>query len=642
MSRGEIIAFGGDPLKLDLPPVAASLLLNRDTARAYAFLSIPGNLRQQYHFACSNWARAYPLLADKLSPAWKKKFYHWIAVYAEARRPYDDSSAHSRLTYTHHLVGQPGELLGGNAFDGGTENHKTMWRTSALLYSQILPDTSRISGYTVKEGEKLTKEMLHHYLKRLLYVGNGEYDSNVYYPYTIKSFMNLYDFSPDPETRQLAKFALDYFFATYGLKIVDGAIAGAQKRGYLTYKDEDMMEIMQWAFFDDTSRDMDSVTTTLHEATTSYRPNKVIWNIAKKQVPIPFEAKIARPFYHMDRPFSFAESYYAQQDFALGNIQMTIVDNPNQQMVWSLVARGNEGPLCFSGGQPLRKSTSGHSPYTQTMQHKSTLILLTAPTAQAVADTSAIAKTYKNTQRENLWILPASEQPNDFEVSHRQLYGKDKLHGMQAPDTLNAPALFRFWQQSAGSASSWFYFPKHLRPLLVDGNYFIETDHTYLAILPIGRQHAVVNPSDDVVQRLGNDAIRKFFERYGVLAFFGQRSGYVLEVVDKSRYGTLEAFAIALKKHCELDLRRLNKSTVAYHSINGDKLLMQYQPTGLRCKATINGIVQDWDNYTSGAVYDSPYLKVKDGKMHVSDGQSAYVVDFTGDLPIWKMDNQIK
>ena len=124
------------------------------------------------------------------------------------------------LSRPHNLVGEEGKLLGGNSFDGGTENHKTMWRTSALLYSQICPDSAKVSGYTPREAERLSKEMLRDYLRRILQVGNGEYDSEVYYPHSIQAFLNLYDFSPDPETRLLAKFALDYYFVTYGLKSI--------------------------------------------------------------------------------------------------------------------------------------------------------------------------------------------------------------------------------------------------------------------------------------------------------------------------------------------------------------------------------------------------------------------------------------
>jgi hypothetical protein len=108
------------------------------------------------------------------------------------------------------------------------------------------------------------------------------------------------------------------------------------------------MEQMQWGFFDHTSRDMQHAEVTIQQATTSYRPNRIIWNIVRKNLQLPFEANMSRPFYHMDRPFAFAETFYCSKSFALGNVQMTIVDNPNQQMVWSLVAEGVEGPLCFS------------------------------------------------------------------------------------------------------------------------------------------------------------------------------------------------------------------------------------------------------------------------------------------------------
>jgi hypothetical protein len=174
--------------------------------------------------------------------------------------------------------------------------------------------------------------MLRDYMKRILVTGNGEYDSQVYYPHSIEGFLNLYDFSPDEETRQLAKFILDYYFVTYGLKVIDGTIAGAQKRGYLTNASANEMEQMQWGFFDHTSRDMQHAEVTIQQATTSYRPNRIIWNIVRKNLQLPFEANMSRPFYHMDRPFAFAETFYCSKSFALGNVQMTIVDNPNQQM----------------------------------------------------------------------------------------------------------------------------------------------------------------------------------------------------------------------------------------------------------------------------------------------------------------------
>ena len=634
-NMGEILAFGGDPLKYDLPPATAALLLDKSNQRARSFLSIPGNLRQQYHFACKNWARFYPLLKDEMGEVWTQKFYHWVSAYSEYRRPSDGNRQWLSLSKAHNLVGEVGELLGGNTLDGGTENHKAMWRTSALLYSQLFPNTAKISGFSVKEAEKLTTEMIRDYLKRVLYTGNGEYDSQVYYPHSIEAFLNLYDFSPDPETKQLAKLALDYYFATYGLKVIDGTIAGAQKRGYLADVMPNEMENMQWGFFGNTSRNMENTVVTIQQATTTYRPNKIIWNITNKKLQLPFEARMSRPFYHMDRAHAFAETYYCSDSYAMGNVQMTIVDNPNQQMVWSMVAEGTDGPLCFSGGHPLRGSTSGHSPYTQTLQSGGTLMLLTAPTAKVDTDT-LLAPNYTQKARPNLWHLPKDEQGLNFEIRNRQKYGSKPLHEITPPKVESLKEITEFWQDSKGSASSWFYFPKELQPQFIDGIYFFEANRTLLAVLPLTDKHFIVNVNQELVKKLPAKSGGRFFKRYGVIAFAGQVSGYVIESAEKKNYENLGAFATAVRKKTSLDLSKLKSDyEIHYTTIGGDKVNMSYQPAGLRCKATINGVEQNWNNHTQGAVYDSPYIKVKNGVMEIRDGREGYRVDFTGNLPKW-------
>ncbi|WP_157637982.1 hypothetical protein [Flexithrix dorotheae] len=633
--KGKITAFGGDPMKYELPPAAASILLNKELKLTKAFLSIPGNLRQQFHFACNNWARAYPLIKNEMGEEWEADFFYWISIYTENRKPSDGHRELLGLSKPHDLVGEKGELLGGNAFDGGTENHKTMWRTSALLYSQLLPDSAKISGYAVEEARELTKEMLRDYVKKLLYVGNGEYDSNVYYPYSIEGFLNLYDFSTDAEIKALAKAALDYYFATYGLKLVDGAIAGAQKRGYLTNKNPDKMEQLQWGFFDDTSRKMENSTASLHQTTTTYRPNEIIWNITRKELKLPFEAKMSRPFYHMDKAHAFAETFYADENFAIGNIQMTIVDNPNQQMIWSVVAKGTDKPLCFSGGHPMRGSTSGHSPYTQTLQSKGTLLLLSAPTQKIQADT-LIAPKYATQNRENLWILPESEQPKNYETGHRQKYGAAPLHVVEPPANQSVSEISRFWQESKGGAASWFYFPNSLSPQLIDNTYYFEANEVYLAVKPLSEKHFVVKPDTEVINKLKSKEEKTFFRTYGLISFPGEISGYVVEVVAKNEFRSLEDFAQKLAQKRKLELSENDGVSLNYKSIYGDRLEMDYQPQGLRCKGKINGKIQNWDDFTGGAIYQSPYINVGNGIMRVSDGNKSYQVDFTGDNPIWK------
>jgi len=635
--KAEILSFGGDPLKYDLPPATATLLLNPEDQLAKAFLSIPGNLRQQYHFACKNWARFYPMLANKMGEEWISEFMKYVAEYTEGRRPSDGPDRELKpLANAHNLVGQAGYLLGGNPLDGGTENHKTMWRTSALLYSQLFPETAKISGYPVKEAEQLTKEMLRDYLKRLLINGNGEYDSQVYYPHSIEGFLNLYDFSPDEETRLLAKFALDYYFVTYGLKVIDGGIAGAQKRGYLTGASSSEMETMLWAFFNNTSRNMEGESVTIQQATTSYRPNQVIWNIVNKKLKSPFEAKMSRPFYHMDHPHAFAETYYCSDNYAMGNIQMTIVDNPNQQMVWSVVTKGENMPLCFSGGQPMRGSTSGHSPYTQTLQSKGTLILMTAPTESVANVDTLLAPNYSKAKRDNLWLLPESEQGRNYETRNRMKYASKELHTVQKPKSESAEEIERFWNESKGSASSWFYFPQQLIPKEIEGNFFFETKDLFLALIPLAKGAYIFNPGT-------NTKSQKFFADYGLLVIPGNISGYIVETGEKSEFQNLDNFSRAIRQNTKLDDSKLQSSfELNYLSLSGDKLKMIYNREGLRCRAAINGKTQDWDKFTKGAVYDSPYLKIKDGMMKASDGKESYHVDFRGNIPVYQEFKEIK
>ncbi len=636
--KGEIFAFGGDPLKYDLPPATAALLLNPNDSIAKAFLSIPGNLRQQYHFACKNWARFYPLLADKMGDIWKKEFQYYVANYSEGSHPSDGPNREWLvLKNAHNLVGQPGYLLGGNPFDGGTENHKTMWRSSCLLYSQILPDSAKISGYPVKEAEKLTKGMLRDFMKKILLTGNGEYDSQIYYPHSIEGFLNLYDFSPDAETRDLAKFILDYYFVSYGLKVIDGTIAGAQKRGYLVSTLPNEMEIMQWAFFNNTPRTMTDESLTIQQATTKYRPNKIICNIVCKKLKTPFESKMSRPFYQMDHPNAFAETFYCSDSYAMGNIQMTIVDNPNQQMVWSLVAKGETIPLCFSGGQPFRGSTSGHSPYTQTLQSKETLILLTAPSKVVANVDTVLAPEYTKMKRDNLWLLPETEQGADFELRNRQKYGAKELTLVEKPKDESVKEIERFWTQSKGSASSWFYYPRQLKPIVIDGNFFFETWKMFVAIIPLSKDGFVLSP-ENLHGEMVNTEMYKFFKDYSLLVFPGTISGYIVETGEKSEYKNLQNFSQTIRKRTKLDLSKLQKElTVNYHSLLGDDLTMIYCPERLRCEATINGLKQDWNNFIHGAVYESPFVNIKDGIMQVSDGQSGYLIDFRGDNPVYKI-----
>ncbi|MDR2913972.1 MAG: hypothetical protein LBV74_03915, partial [Tannerella sp.] len=439
--NGEITAFGGDPLKYDLDPATATLLLNPEHTEVRAFLGIWGNMIQQYHFGACNWARFYGLCSTYMSPEWDKRFQHAVGQYAESRRPSDGAREHDPLPRPYNLVGFPDEkegVLGGGFANGGTENHKTMWRTSALVYADHFPEDAQISGFSIKEVRQLVPAMFTDFFRKTLRVGNGEYDSHIYYPHSIYGFLNLFDFAQTSEYREMAKFMIDYYLATYGLKCVDNTIAGAQKRGYLSQYMPSEMETLMWAWTGHGSKDMRQKEIHLHQATSSYRPNRILYNILNNRITYPFEAKMARPSYHMNIPNVFQESFYRSHSFALGNVAMTMVDNPNQQVVWSLVAEGKEGPLCFGGQQPYRLGPQGHSQYTQTMQYRKTVILMTAQTG-------------KKPSREL-----TGEEKSRFE------HATEKLKPLVLPAHPTIEQFSTFFNEAKTGAASWLYIPEQV------------------------------------------------------------------------------------------------------------------------------------------------------------------------------------
>lgn len=606
---GQIIRFGGDPLKRDLPPATAHLLLHPDDEEAKAYLSIPGNMRQQYHFAAKNWARFYPLLANEMGEAWKGDFQQAVATYAERRRASDGPARqYAPLSMAHNLVGQPGELLGGNKQDGGTENHKTMWRTSGLLYAQLFPEGSEISGYPAEEAEQIITFFLQDYLRKMLTMGNGEYDSQIYYPHSIEAFLNLYDFSPDPKIRAMAKLTLDYYLATYALKSYGGAIAGVQKRGGYGINGSSEMRQLLYTWFGshtDNGNSSDSKVA-LHQITSSYRPNRVVYNLFHKNIETPFELKVARPAYHMDHSNLFQEYFYGSRNFGLGSVYLTLVDNPNQQIVWSLVVNGKQGPMTFGGLQPYHRSPGGYSPYSQTLQYKNVILVASAPTE---GEESTIS-------------------------SHRQ--GSYANQPLQMLDEPTADSLGSYLQQAKYQSATWLFVPQKVKQVVErDGMIFIDADSAFVAVTPFSTEYYWLNFSDDVIAGAEKVEPRaKYLHGNRVLVVPGEFSGYALEVAEQNEYSDLNKFVNQYTQQTKLLIDAENQN-VDYTTASGATLEMYYQAEGLRCNGSINGELLKFSDWTSGG-YESRYISTGNGKMTVTDGKEGYTVDYSKLTPAYQ------
>ncbi|MEM1137470.1 MAG: hypothetical protein AAGI07_16645, partial [Bacteroidota bacterium] len=436
---GDIIKFGGDPLKYDLPPATASLLLRKDIRKVKGFLSIPANLNQHYHFATVNWARFYPLLAKEMGENWIKDFSHSVDTYKENRRPSDGYRQYlSPLSRHHTLLGEKGDLLGGNIKDGGTENHKMMWRTSSLLYTDWLPDTAKISGVPLLQAKKDLLQIFGNFGERVWDKGNGEYDSGTYYPHSLNGLYNLFDFAKDSRSKEIASALIDYYLGTFALKSFQSVIAGAQKRSNVpTNKSGEMVRTL-WSWTGEGSALIEEKAhIAIQQVTSSYRPNKVIYNLLTKQIPLPFEAEMTRPDYHVRQRNEFQEYFYCDSSFAMGTVAMTRVDNPTQQLMWSLLVKGEGKPYIFGGVQPYFADIIGHSPYTQTLQKENTILVMSANTE------------FTNENQE------ASTEKND-----RKQHASEKLQTWDESILNNTSSLVEYFNNCRYSATTWLYLPK--------------------------------------------------------------------------------------------------------------------------------------------------------------------------------------
>jgi hypothetical protein len=129
----------------------------------------------------------------------------------------------------------------------------------------------------------------------------------------------------------------------------------------------------------------------------------------------------------------------------------------------------------------------------------------------------------------------------------------------------------------------------------------------------------------------------EILKQYQILVSSGPISGFVVQAAELDVYGSLSNFAAAIRQKTQVNLTRLNNAkTIHYQAMTGDKLVMQYDATDLRCRGSINGSLLDYAKWADGAVYQSPYVEIKNGIMRITDGKEGYVVDCNGERPVFK------
>jgi hypothetical protein len=394
--------------------------------------------------------------------------------------------------------------------------------------------------------------------------------------------LNIYDFSKDPEARLLAKAALDWYLAGYALKYTDGVYCAPNQRGYAPGPVEKIADETGYLWWGSrakiTPEDLSNARYTLHAITSAYRPNKVLTNIAKKNLPeLPVEQRNTKPNYwhglnRKPTPGVYHESVYLSGHYTMGSLWN---GTGGQMSRFQIVASTDKGGVPFTGGHPSGyKYKDGGGKYDRTAQVGPVHVLLSR-----IADDAKLDYVF-------------------------------------------------------------FTLPKEASEPRKSGDWWIITaGKTYLALQPLTDKVEIAKTDLSPKQVKRNQARVKEgrpprYERKDILKLRGPATGWVLVTGDASTYDSLEVFKTSLKER-KVDVSGWpDEGHVSFVTPDKRKTRVSWQEGKNRPAVVINGKAVDYDKWD--AVYAGPYVKQDNSVLTVTDGKDGFVVDFTGEKPVYK------
>jgi hypothetical protein len=117
-----------------------------------------------------------------------------------------------------------------------------------------------------------------------------------------------------------------------------------------------------------------------------------------------------------------------------------------------------------------------------------------------------------------------------------------------------------------------------------------------------------------------------------VLRFEGRRTGFALQTADVDSFPDLAAFCQALVAAKVEAPAFADDMTATFTTMAGDTIRMRHVKDAPQAEVQINGEAVEYDNWP---VFGGPYVYLDGSVLRVSDGRDGYVVDFTGNLPVY-------
>ncbi len=540
---------GGDPGKYLPGHAMAKLLLNPEDPEPARYMNDERSYKEHYHFAAVNWGRFLPLFGEKiLTPETRRKL------------------AQAAAGYNSYLAG------------GGTENHKTMWWTSANVLPHYL-EGGRLGGRDRETALADAKRRLRDYVSGLFDAGPGEWDSSTYYAFTLNGLMNIYDFSPDEECRRLAKAGLDLMVAGYALKYTDGLFCGPNQRGFydraLASNTDHLGYLWFGAPLDPDPQQAFNFRYTLHAITSRYRPNATLVRLARKEIaglPITQNNRKGNYWHGQGiRPALGArETVHLGRNFTMGSLWDA---HASQHTRFQIVVRQDGAPLSFNAGHPRQSDHNG--------------------------------------QKTGLG------------------YGDGTGRYVQSAQIGATAVVAAFIPEDEAADHVFFRFPEGYTPKKIGEMWLVQLPKALIALRPFGGE-ASVGPSAPFGKN--NETMNVFQVR-------GRRVGFVVEAFDAEETPG-DAIARLSNRPAPDTTRWADSGEIRCLLRDGRELVFVFNPdpTGDRhgdraARVTLDGRLYDLD---WPWVWGGPLVRLENRALSVTDGKDGFEIDFTGDLPQYR------
>jgi hypothetical protein len=450
----------------------------------------------------------------------------------------------------------------------GTENHINMSRTSGYLYAQ---EALKL-GFKKAESQKRLQEMkiwILDWSKNIYQKGTGEWNSSIYGVYNLIGWLNLYDFAEDNEVKAAAKAVCDYYAAEMALNYSWGVMGGAEMRGNgILANMGSSSPYLSWFWFSESealNSDLGKeYIQSVHAATSAYKPEEAMIQLAQKKMEKPFETRIQMPDYLITQLGFCQNQLFASNHYTLGSMASPYggwTGSTSQIVAWKLVARPEkiqDLPFQMSGNGRYYQENSGKTrdPFTQIIQKGRVLFQLTCLP--------------KNIQE-------IESQINGLVKKWSQNWQSD--FAKRFPEESEKPNVVKPIKGKIRKSGSYLVYDERAKVWLDGGIMFLEMNGTYVAIRSICQEYPNALKQKE----------KPGFDWVADQCAMGSLSGFVIETGDFGSHGSFDKFKAAMKKSSLQKPGSDSPYSLVYQSSLGEKLEAEFQPSG-----TFQEAIVDW------------------------------------------------